>query len=123
MASNRQKAIKHWYGLGQRRCYCGVQLNWMHGHKNSATFEHLVPKCKGGTYAPENGIIICYDCNQKRGNTDWLQWITENNPPKAAWLLGKYQNAINYYAKTGRKINVKFGREVHIHIENLIVNM
>jgi hypothetical protein len=87
-----------WYSLGQRRCHCcGVQLNWVPGHKNSASFEHLVPKSHGGTYHPKNGIVVCEGCNSKRRNTDWIEWVVRNQFPKKDWLIAKYIVAVEFY--------------------------
>lgn len=33
-----------------------------------ATFDHIVTAQNGGTYALENGLLACYDCNNLRGN-------------------------------------------------------
>lgn len=124
MSTNQKRnAIEHWYSLGQRRCYCGVQLVWNQDQKNSATFEHLVPKSQGGTLALKNSLVICSDCNNNRGNADWIDWIVENNPPKAKWLLHKYNEAVQYYSQHNRKLKVKHGNQVHIHIEQLTINM
>jgi hypothetical protein len=87
-----------WFSLGQSRCHCcGVQLNWAPHHKNSATFEHLVPKSHGGTYNARNGIIVCARCNETRGNTDWIDWVIMNQFPKKEWLIGKYIDAVEFY--------------------------
>ena len=123
--STRLKLVakKHWYGLGQRRCYCGVQLNWAPGYKNSATFEHIVPKSQGGTFALKNSLIICRSCNDARGNTCWIDWITQNNPPKAKWLMQKYQDAVAFYTNNNRTLSVKGNKNINIRIENVIINM
>lgn len=36
--------------------------------KNEATFEHLVPKSKGGKDRYLNLVLTCLECNQKRGD-------------------------------------------------------
>lgn len=33
-----------------------------------ATWEHLVPRSRGGTDAPWNLALSCYPCNHRRGN-------------------------------------------------------
>lgn len=123
MGNPRTRARTHWYGLGQRRCYCGVQLVWQQGQKNSATFEHIVPKSQGGTFALINSLIICRSCNEARGNTCWIDWITQNNPPKAKWLMKKYQDAVAHYASIDRKLSVKGNKQIHIRIEKVIINL
>lgn len=96
-----QKQQRIWYRKGQRRCYCGVQLNWTHGHKNSATFEHLVLKSKGGGFHHWNGLIACSACNNARGDIPWKEWLEYKNPPKKAWLLNRYENAVKKYKSMG----------------------
>ena len=94
----RFKKKVHWYLLGQRRCHCcGVQLNWIPGHKNSASVEHMVPASKGGTFDCVNILIVCHSCNMTRRDTDWIKWVTENKFPKSEWLLQKYVIAMNFY--------------------------
>lgn len=94
----RFKTKVKWYKLGQRRCHCcGVQLNWISGHKNSASVEHIVPASKGGTFHFENMLITCESCNNKRQDTDWIKFVTKNKFPKGEWLIEKYLKAVNYY--------------------------
>lgn len=129
MAEFRKKVRKlrtlkrrvEWYQLGQRRCHCcGLQLNWAQGHKNSATVEHLVPASYGGTYHSENIIITCSKCNERRGNKDWIYWVTKNNFPKKEWLIKKYINAVEFYAcQNGKyKISKNINREYKKYKDN-----
>jgi 5-methylcytosine-specific restriction endonuclease McrA len=60
------------------RCfYCSTemfirgQVNKAHSkryHYLMATFDHIIPKSKGGTYRFENGVCACKRCNVLRGN-------------------------------------------------------
>lgn len=99
MKTNRMYRHKvNWFLLGQRRCHCcGTQLNWITGHKNSASVEHLVPKSKGGTLKDLNCLIVCHSCNQKRKSINWISWVTRNNFPKSEWLINKYIVALESY--------------------------
>jgi hypothetical protein len=97
MATRQKKAVIRSYKLGQRRCYCGTQLVYQPNQKNSATFEHLVPKSAGGTYHQFNCLIVCRRCNQARGNQCWITWIEKHSPPKKEWLIEKYMEAIRRY--------------------------
>ena len=117
-----ENAKNIWFKRGQRRCYCGRQLVWQQGQKNSATFEHMVPKAHGGTYALKNSMIVCSECNNKRGTTCWIEWIQKNNPPKAKWLIKKYKQALEFYAGVDRHKQVKMPMHITIHIKNLTIN-
>ncbi|APU89000.1 HNH endonuclease-like protein [Virus Rctr197k] len=41
--------------------YCGVRLA-----RHEATFEHVMPRAKGGTTRWENIVIACLPCNQRK---------------------------------------------------------
>lgn len=44
-------------------------------HNAAATLDHLIPESKGGKHIRENLVLSCYGCNQKRGNTDAVEWL------------------------------------------------
>ena len=114
--------IKCAYALGQRRCpVCCVQLVYTPDNPNSATFEHMVPKSAGGTRHKENGMMMCYRCNNGRGNKCWIKWINEVNPPKKEWLIKKYVDAVEFYREQNIEIQVRFG-PVNVYIKNLTIN-
>jgi 5-methylcytosine-specific restriction endonuclease McrA len=120
--NNRNRAaINRSYDMGQRRCYCGVQLSYQPGQPNSATFEHMVPKSQGGTRERFNGMVICFRCNNSRGNMCWLKWMKKNNPPKKEWLIQKYLNAVQEYQTRGKHLTIN--KKTYVHIENLTVNI
>lgn len=126
MTSIIKKRQIEWYELGQRRCYCGVQLNWTGNRgRNAASFEHLIPKSQGGTRHKQNGIIVCRKCNNDRGNKDWIEWIREKNPPKAEWLIQKYLDAHEFYRThpiaSAIKIKIKIKAPVTINIGTMNV--
>ena len=98
------KARATWFQRGQRRCYCGVQLNWTTGFKNSATVEHLVPSSQGGTYHEENLLVSCSSCNAKRGNESFIKFVESQNYPKKEWLIKKYLEAVEFYKKKEKKL-------------------
>ena len=62
--------------------YCGVvmvQPTALPGYgevkisKNTATFDHIIPRSKGGgKYRKENLLLCCYDCNQRKDNTSLI---------------------------------------------------
>ena len=94
----RTRAIKNrWYKLGQRRCHCGVQLNWCGNYKNSATVEHILPKSAGGTLAKANTLIVCRKCNADRGSEPYEAFVSRLSIPKKEWLCEKAAIAERYY--------------------------
>lgn len=53
------------------RCYyCSNQMKLAQGAPNSATFEHCVPKSKGGTLSYWNTMLVCQRCNTERGHDE-----------------------------------------------------
>lgn len=54
-----------------RCCYCGVRMTLHCGGLDEATFEHVVPKSRGGTDGTENLVIACFGCNSRRGHAMW----------------------------------------------------
>ncbi|MCQ2754811.1 MAG: HNH endonuclease [bacterium] len=40
-----------------------------------STFEHIIPVSKGGKDSIYNGIILCQECNRKRGNLPYTSYI------------------------------------------------
>jgi hypothetical protein len=63
---------------GTNRCEnCGVETVPAQQHKkgitpptNETQVDHVVPKSKGGKGVPENGQILCRDCNLKKGDKE-----------------------------------------------------
>jgi 5-methylcytosine-specific restriction endonuclease McrA len=66
-------------------CYCKRELNLPvknsevnNGNPRTASLEHLIPKCDGGTNDPDNLAVACISCNSIRGtgNISWLEFAT-----------------------------------------------
>ncbi|WP_309894920.1 HNH endonuclease signature motif containing protein [Archangium sp.] len=61
---------------GKNRCEsCGVETVPAQQHKKGVTppdnetqVDHVVPKAKGGKGEPDNGQVLCRDCNLKKGD-------------------------------------------------------
>ncbi len=51
------------------RTPCGVWLDYENSRQpNSAEPDHIIPVARGGTDHPDNGRVLCRQCNQARGN-------------------------------------------------------
>lgn len=61
---------------GKNRCEnCGIETVPPQQHKkgitpptNETQVDHIVPKAKGGKGEPDNGQVLCRDCNLKKGD-------------------------------------------------------
>ena len=49
-----------------RCCWCHQPMALERKRPDSATFEHIVPRCMGGPDRIENVVIACNDCNNRR---------------------------------------------------------
>jgi 5-methylcytosine-specific restriction endonuclease McrA len=56
---------------------CGVETVPAEQHKKGVTppvnethVDHVVPRAKGGTGEPDNGQVLCRDCNIKKGDKE-----------------------------------------------------
>lgn len=47
--------------------YCGVALVKNHPKERRMTWDHKIPKAKGGTNAQANLVMACFQCNQEKG--------------------------------------------------------
>jgi 5-methylcytosine-specific restriction endonuclease McrA len=56
------------------------------------TFEHIVPKCKGGNWRDENTIPACRSCNTNRSKKYYAKWFDELRE------LGISENRIQIYS-------------------------
>ena len=52
-----------------------------------ATFDHIKVKSDGGTYALDNGVCACQDCNGMRGNLDQTKFIENFDKIRTEWLF------------------------------------
>ena len=49
--------------------YCRAPLAW-----SQATYDHVIPRCQGGTDHVANLTICCRRCNSKKGGRTLQQW-------------------------------------------------
>lgn len=88
MASTKtiRKRIKIMLEQQGGRChYCGtehiylredVTKEFYQGNRHlRATFDHVIPASKGGTYALQNGVCACSRCNGLRGNMPYSEFV------------------------------------------------
>lgn len=68
-----------------RCCYCHKPMSLENGHKMSVTLEHVTPISKGGGDDYESCAAACKRCNNRRGNRelseDMTQFISEPKDP------------------------------------------
>ena len=114
MCKNSKKLIAKTYELGQRRCpVCCCQLVYNSNQKNTATFEHLVPKSSGGIDSFQNGLVVCRSCNNRRGNRCWLGWIVSEDSPKREYLARKYLESVKYHREVlSKNIKIKSNKKL-----------
>jgi hypothetical protein len=51
-----------------RCCWCGIRMEGNGIDWDAPTFEHVVPRSKGGLDELDNLVIACRQCNGLRGN-------------------------------------------------------
>jgi hypothetical protein len=67
------KGGRQWMRHDNYCCYCGRQIIWPLYH----TWEHIIPKSKGGSDHGKNKRTCCNQCNKYRGNRDLNEWKEE----------------------------------------------
>lgn len=59
--------------------YCECHLT-----QENATTDHIIPISNGGNNAQINLVVVCFDCNNERGDLEFTEYLKLKNP--------KYQN-------------------------------
>jgi len=93
------------------KCFvCGFMPGFMPSVKsNELTYDHIIPRSKGGTNIELNIMIICENCNTRKGNKNPLKWF--NSLPeklKTKELEDKIKTAIEYFMRLKLEINTWF---------------
>ncbi len=62
--------------------YCGVK-----GNSKNLTFDHVIPRSKGGDTSWENIVTACQSCNSKKGSKLLTEWGVKlkQEPMKPKW--------------------------------------
>ena len=67
----RQRQILHW-AQGGRCAGCGKLMGLKRGlprdRPDYPTYDHIVPKCRGGGHGLINGLLKHFACNMRRGS-------------------------------------------------------
>ena len=61
--------LRAWFmhAQGGRCKHCRLPMTVVRGRENSITFDHIIPKSKGGKLVWSNVQGLCYRCNQDKG--------------------------------------------------------
>lgn len=108
----KQTKERKWFTLEERKAIhkanygicacCGKKLT-----VKSMTIEHIIPLLRGGTNDFENLTILCYDCNQLKGNLLYLP----NGFYSALRNKPRYTQMQNYMADWFQSIKEEFDVE------------
>jgi hypothetical protein len=58
--------------------------------ESDTTFDHIIPRDKGGPDEISNMVPACQSCNSSKSNSDLLDWHQEHGIPIDRVVLGKY---------------------------------
>lgn len=87
---NNRRRDALWTTQGGLCWYCGVEVahstDWtptetgfiLNSPRRSCAIEHQIPRCNGGTNAPENLVLACAPCNSQKGRRDveqYREWL------------------------------------------------
>lgn len=79
MSRPTKKVKKLWRRQRGMCALCGKGMSRVHGQRNFATIDHILPKSHGGGGMIENLRLACKSCNEARGN--------KYDGPRPLWLL------------------------------------
>jgi len=64
------------------RCqFCGN-----HGSRSTLTFDHWIPRSKGGKTTWDNIVTACYNCNNKKGTQNKKRWKPRATPKRPTYM-------------------------------------
>lgn len=67
--------------------YCGGPLTLQGSGDKSITFDHVIPRAKGGKHSFDNVVASCKPCNNKKGDTQSSKWTPRQKP----WIPTFYE--------------------------------
>lgn len=89
-----------WNGKNPKRRTSGFAKEFVNSNENvkciyceckltleNATADHIIPISEGGNNCQINLIVVCFDCNNERGNLSFMDYIKLKNPK---YLKNKY---------------------------------
>jgi CRISPR/Cas system Type II protein with McrA/HNH and RuvC-like nuclease domain len=96
-------------------CGCETEINVIDGvhEERSATLDHIVPRCRGGTKDDLNAILSCADCNRRKANLPvgvFLDLVARNASRaewRQQWLIYNKEHQKNLEAEKVRKGRVQ----------------
>jgi len=107
-------------------CNCKTHLkkkNQRRLKNTTATVEHLIPKCEGGSNRIPNLKMSCNQCNSHRGSMNAVKWfrIASNAEKLAEFYRLRLEKKLEATTKKARKrkeqILEKFG--IHYHFTKI----
>lgn len=92
-----------------RCCWCGVKTVAESGFSNSATLEHVIPRGKGGDHTPDNTVMACSFCNNRRSDISVEDYIPIANKKVKIRIHNKAIKLSNnnWYSSKGFKIDIE----------------
>jgi disulfide oxidoreductase YuzD len=67
------------------------------GSRYKLSLDHLIPRMKKGSDAPENLVLACRSCNSSKGSRDLMKWCNEKKKFPGIFLLRRYIKLIYLY--------------------------
>lgn len=71
LAFKRHRARSEW--IGKPCPYCGAEMK--ERGQRRVTFDHVHPKCRGGSGATGNKLVACNLCNADKGALTLPEWL------------------------------------------------